>query len=131
MIGSVKRVDDPRLLRGIGQFVGDISLPGQLEAAFLRSPHAHARLLSVDLSSALAMPSVAAARNGAEAMTLARPQRAQLRLAGFKSSDLPCLATEKVRCVGQAVAAVVAETRYQAEDALDLIEAQYEALPAV
>src|SRR5919198_2880224 len=131
MLGNVKRVDDPRLLRGAGRFVGDLKLPGQLEVAFLRSPHAHARLESVDPRSALERPGVTAVLTGAEAAGQARPLRPRLGVPSFKLCELPCLATDRVRFVGQAVAAVVAESRYLAEDALDSIAVEYEPLPAV
>jgi carbon-monoxide dehydrogenase large subunit len=131
MLGAVKRVEDPRLLRGEGRYVADIALPGQLEIAFLRSPHAHARLGAVDTLPAREAPGVVAMLTGAEAAEHARPLRPNLRTPTFKACELPCLATDKVRFVGQPVVAVVAESRYLAEDALDLIQVEYEPLPAV
>ena len=139
MIGTVKRVEDPRLLRGQGRYVGDLRLPGQLEVAFLRSPHAHAILRGVDTRPALDQPGVVAILTGADAVDTdhqsasqrAKPLRARLGIPSFKICDLPCLATDRVRFVGQAVAAVVAEDRYLAEDAADLIEVEYDPLPAV
>ncbi len=131
MLGSVKRVDDPRLLRGGGRYLGDLRLPDQLEVAFLRSPHAHARLVRVDASPALGLPSVAAVLTGAQALAQARPLRPKLGVPNFKIVEEPCLATDKVRFVGQALAAVVAQDRYLAEDALDAIEVEYEPLQAV
>src|SRR4051812_11969777 len=126
MLGTVKRVEDPRLLRGQGRYVGDLRLPGQVEIAFLRSPHAHARLRGVDTRVAQGQPGVVAVLTGAEAVrseqdgggagmgagARALPLRPLLGVPSFKVCELPCLATDKVRFVGQAVAAVVATDRY-------------------
>lgn len=131
MLGSVRRVEDPRLLRGRGQYVGDLRLAGQLEVAFLRSPHAHAHLRSLDVAAALSAPGVVTVLTGNEAATLTRPFRPVLGVPGFNVCEQPVMATDRVRFVGEAVAAVVAENRYLAEDALDLIEADYEPLPPV
>lgn len=131
MLGSVRRVEDPRLLRGRGQYVGDLRLPGQLEVAFLRSPHAHAHLRGLDVSAARSAPGVVTVLTGNEASSVARPFRPVLGVPGFNVCEQPVLATDRVRFVGEAVAAVVAENRYLAEDALDLIEADYEPLPPV
>jgi carbon-monoxide dehydrogenase large subunit len=131
MLGAVKRVEDPRLLRGQGRYVGDLQLPGQLEVAFVRSPHAHARVRDIEAQRALEQPGVVAVLTGAEAARESRPMRPRLGVPGFKACEQPCLAVDKVRFVGQAVAAVVAESRYLAEDALDFVEVDYEPLPAV
>jgi carbon-monoxide dehydrogenase large subunit len=131
MMGGVKRVDDPKLLRGSGRFVGDIRLPGQLEAAFLRSPHAHARVLRVNVRAAADATGVLTVLTGADAIRQAQPIRAYLKVPGFKGSALPCLATDAVRFVGQPIAAVVAQNRQLAEDAVELIEVDFETLPAV
>src|SRR5438067_7791429 len=123
---SIKRKEDARFLRGRGNYLDDISLPGMLHMAILRSPHAHARILSVDTSAASAVPGVVAVVTG-ELM-------AQHNLAWMPtlSGDTQAvLATDKVRFQGQEVAAVVAESKYQAEDALALIDVEYDVLPAV
>src|SRR3981081_3499669 len=123
---SIKRIEDGRFLRGKGNYVDDISLPGMLHMAILRSPHAHARVNSIDTSEAAAKPGVIAVVTG-ELM-------AQHKLAWMPtlSGDTQAvLATDKVRFQGQEVAAVIAETKYQAEDARDAIEVEYEILPAV
>lgn len=125
------RVEDPRLLTGRGRFVADISLPGLLEVAFLRSPHAHARLLRLDPSPAASQPGVALIMTGPEVHALARPIRTQHLTPGFVATDVPLMAMDRVRYVGEAVAAVVASDRYRAEDAAELIEAEYEPLPPV
>jgi aerobic carbon-monoxide dehydrogenase large subunit len=123
---SVKRVEDARFLRGKGNYFDDISLPGMLHLELLRSPFAHARIKSIDASRAEALPGVVAVVTG-ELM-------AQHNLAWMPtlSGDTQAvLATDKVRFQGQEVAAVVAETPYIAKDALELIDVDYEPLPAV
>src|SRR6266849_5676294 len=123
---SIKRKEDARFLRGKGNFIDDIDLPNMLHMAILRSPHAHARIKSIDTSAAGAKPGVIAVVTG-ELM-------AQHKLAWMPtlSGDTQAvLATDKVRFQGQEVAAVVAETAYIAKDALELIDVDYEPLPAV
>src|SRR5207245_456648 len=127
----VQRVEDDRLLRGNGRFTDDID-QGGLESVLVRSPFAHARIKSVDVSAARALPGVVAVYVAADLP--------------FGQTDLPiliphpnlthgrtqrCLASQVVRYVGEAVAFVVAESRYVAEDAADLVEVEYEALPVV
>jgi carbon-monoxide dehydrogenase large subunit len=123
---SVERKEDDRFIRGAGNYVDDIKLPGMLHMELLRSPVAHARIRSIDTSRAAAVPGVIAVVTG-ELM-------AQHNLAWMPtlSGDTQAvLATDKVRFQGQEVAAVVAETAYIAKDAVDLIEVDYETLPAV
>src|SRR5437879_3970183 len=123
---SIKRKEDGRFLRGKGNYLDDISLPGMLHMAILRSPHAHARIRSIDTTEASAVPGVVAVVTG-ELM-------AQHNLAWMPtlSGDTQAvLATDKVRFQGQEVAAVVAETKYAAEDAVGLIQVEYEVLPAI
>src|SRR5256885_13434188 len=123
---SIKRKEDARFLRGKGNYLDDFVLPNMLNMAILRSPHAHARITSVDTSAASAMPGVVAVVTG-ELM-------AQHNLAWMPtlSGDTQAvLATDKVRFQGQEVAAVVAETKYAAEDAVGLIQVEYEVLPAI
>jgi carbon-monoxide dehydrogenase large subunit len=129
--GAVRRVDDARLLRGQGRYVGDIRLPGQLEAAFLRSPYGHARLACLDASQALGLPGVKAVLTGDDTRSVSRPLRPRLGIPSFKECELPCLAVEKVRFQGQPVALLAAESRPLADDALERIEVEYEPLPAV
>ncbi|MBC6459747.1 aerobic carbon-monoxide dehydrogenase large subunit [Actinomadura sp. HBU206391] len=124
--GSMRRKEDARFIRGKGNFIDDIRLPGMLYGAVLRSPHAHARLVSVDTSAAEAHPQVKAVITGA---TLAG-----LNLAWMPtlSNDVQAvLATDKVRYQGQEVAFVIADNHYAARDALELIDVEYEALPPV
>jgi aerobic carbon-monoxide dehydrogenase large subunit len=124
--GSMKRKEDARFVRGRGNYVDDVQLPGMLHGAVLRSPHAHAKILSIDTAAAEAHPKVRAVITG---QTLAG-----LNLAWMPTLSMDVqavLATDKVRFQGQEVAFVVAEDRYSARDALELIEVDYEPLPAV
>ncbi|HLB11460.1 MAG TPA: molybdopterin cofactor-binding domain-containing protein, partial [Dehalococcoidia bacterium] len=135
MIGSrVKRREDARLLVGRGQYIGDIVLPGMVHAALLRSPYAHARIISVDAREALEVPGVLAVVTGAELKAKMGPMASHFdnigKYAPTRAHDYP-MAVAKVRYVGEPVAAVVAASRYVAEDALDLIKVEYEPLPAV
>src|SRR5437867_3617660 len=123
---SVKRVEDDRFIRGRGNYVEDVNLPGMLHMAILRSPLAHARINSIDASRAQALPGVVAVVTG--------DLMAQHNLAWMPtlSGDTQAvLATDKVRFQGQEVAAVIAEDRYVAKDALELIDVDYDPLPAV
>lgn len=124
--GRMLRKEDPRLVRGRGRFVDDIVLPGMLHLAILRSPVAHARIVGIDVSAAEAHPKVKMVATGE---TLAARGLAWMRTL---SDDLQAvLATDKVRFQGQEVAFVVADDRYSARDALELIDVQYEVLPPV
>src|SRR5438093_3894672 len=123
---SIKRKEDSRFLHGKGNYIDDLALPGMLHMSILRSPHAHARLKSVDTSAASGMPGVIAVVTGE---LMAQPK---LDWMPTLSNDTEAvLATDKVRFQGQEVAAVIAETRYQAEDARDAIVVDYEVLAAV
>ena len=126
---SIRRVEDPKFLRGRGGYIGDMTVPGMLHAAVLRSPHAHARITGIDAAEALAAPGVHAVITGAQAAQLCDP------LPDFGPDPAKhtwrCLAVDKVRYVGEGVAVVVADSRYLAEDALALIDVEYEPLPAV
>ena len=124
--GRLPRKEDPRFVRGRGTYVDDVSLPGMLHAAVLRSPYAHARIVSIDTTAAQAHPKVKAVLTGE---LLAERNLAWMpTLSGDRQA---VLATDKVRFQGQEVAFVVAEDRYSARDALELIDVEYEALPAV
>ncbi|GAB2987301.1 carbon-monoxide dehydrogenase large subunit [Amycolatopsis acidiphila] len=124
--GRMHRKEDARFLRGRGNYVDDVTLPGMVHGAVLRSPYAHAKIVSIDTSAAEAHPKVLAVITGE---TLAG-----LNLAWMPtlSGDVQAvLATDKVRFQGQEVAFVVAEDRYSARDALELIDVDYEALAPV
>ncbi|MBX3540859.1 MAG: xanthine dehydrogenase family protein molybdopterin-binding subunit, partial [Chelatococcus sp.] len=124
---NLKRPEDIRLVSGRGRFVDDVKLPRMAHAAVLASPHAHARIVSINLDAARALPGVYLAVGGREFAdsvgpmpTLSSPPVVQ-----------HCMAVDRVRHVGEPVAAIVAASRYIAEDALALIEVDYELLPAV
>ena len=119
--GRMLRKEGPRLVRGLGQFCDDVELPGMLHLAILRSPMAHARIVSIDKSAAEAHPKVKAVITGAD---LAAQNLAWMPTL---SNDVQAvLATDKVRFQHQEVAFVVAEDRYSARDALELIDVEYE-----
>ena len=126
----LKRFEDPRLLRGEGSFVDDMKMPGMLHAYFVRSPHAHARILSVDASAALKQPGVVAVLTGRDTKGVIKdiPHRYMKELEGVTVPEHPALAGEKVCYVGQPVAVVVAEDPYLAKDALDLVRVSYQPL---
>jgi carbon-monoxide dehydrogenase large subunit len=128
----VKRREDPRLIAGKGRYVADLTLPGTLHVAILRSPHAHARLRAVDVSAARRMPGVVFAAGGRDLGAAARPPTLSMGLhPSLKPTTPTPLAVDKVRFVGEGVAVVVAEDRYLAEDALERIVVDYEPLPPV
>ncbi|HET9080057.1 MAG TPA: molybdopterin cofactor-binding domain-containing protein, partial [Trebonia sp.] len=124
--GRMLRKEDQRFVRGQGTYTDDVNLPGMLYGAVLRSPHPHARILSVDTVAAEAHPKVKAVITG-ESLT-DRGLAWMPTLAGDRQA---VLATDKVRFQGQEVAFVVAEDHYAARDALELIDVEYEPLPAV
>jgi carbon-monoxide dehydrogenase large subunit len=128
---SLKRFEDPRLVRGQGTFVDDLRLPGMLHAVVLRSPHAHARLLGLDTAPARALPGVAAVLTASDIAAAVRdiPPRPTRELEGLQVPEHPVLARDKVCYVGQPVAIVVAQDRYIAKDALALLQAEYVPLP--
>src|ERR1700730_17291132 len=123
---SIKRKEDGRFLHGKGNYLDDIVLPDMLHMAILRSPHAHARIKSVDTAAASAVPGVVAVVTG-ELMA----QHGLAWMPTLSGDTQAVLATDKVRFQGQEVAAVVASSKYIAEDAVGLIEVEYELLPPV
>jgi aerobic carbon-monoxide dehydrogenase large subunit len=131
---SIKRLEDRPLLTGRGRFVADLRFPGMLDAAFVRSPHAHARIRSIDSAAARRAPGVRAVFTFADLKPLLAQERLPLQ---FRTAQLPSeitpfvLAKDEVAFVGEAVAVVIAETRYLAEDAAALVAVDYEPLPAV
>ena len=130
----VPRVEDPALLTGRARFVDDIKLPGLLHAAFVRSPHAHARIVAIDTAAALAMPGVHAVltaddmpgRLATEPLPTPVPNPA---ITAMRTQH--ALARHEVCYVGEAIAVVIAENRYLAEDAAAAVAVDYEPLPAV
>jgi len=124
--GRMLRKEDVRFVRGQGHYIDDVNLPGMLHAAILRSPHAHARIISIDTSAAEAHPKVHAVITGAVLETLGL---AWMPTMSYDTQAV--LATDKVRFHGQEVAFVIADDRYAARDALELIDVDYEVLDPV
>jgi carbon-monoxide dehydrogenase large subunit len=132
---SISRREDKRLLTGRGQFIADLKLPQMLHAAFVRSPLAHARIKAIDLSRAAASPGIIYALSGPElARQLPPVPDTQLALPSkwttlvqhkFINPQQPLLAYDKVRHVGEAVAVILAETQYAAEDAAELVRLDF------
>ena len=129
---SVPRPNLQRLTQGRGQYVSDVTLPRMAHVAFVRSPHAHARIKSIAAEAAKKSPGVIAVVTGAELAKVMTPWVGVLtHLKGLKSAPQYPIAVERACWQGEAVAAVVARTRAQAEDACELVEMKYEPLPAV
>ena len=125
-----KRVEDPPLLRGQGQYVEDLRLPGTVDVAFVRSTHPHARITRVDLAEARAAPGVLAAWSGEQVRHVPRvPVR--IRMPELHASPLPALAQDVVTMVGYPIAAVVATDRSLARDAAELVQVEYEPLDPI
>lgn len=131
---SIKRMEDPDLLRGQGQFADDIKLPGLIEAAFVRSPFAHARVSQIDVSQALEVPGVVAVFTAADLPVEWRSKRILLQVPSpaitYPVTQEP-LATQEVCFVGEAVAVVVADSRHAAEDGVSRVLVDWEPLAAV
>src|ERR1700747_3462114 len=133
---SVVRKEDKRFITGKGRYVDDIKLVGMTHAQFIRSPHAHAKVKSIDASAALKMPGVLAVLNGKELVD----DKIGNLICGWaitlkdgspmKMGAWPAMAPETVRFVGQAVAVVIAETKNQARDAAEAVVVDYEELAA-
>jgi aerobic carbon-monoxide dehydrogenase large subunit len=129
---SVPRPNARRLLQGRGRFVDDKVLPRMVHAAFVRSPHAHARILSIDTAAARALPGVVAVYDGEDMAKVITPWVAVLtHLSGMRSPPQPALARGVTHWQGEPVVMVVAQSRALAEDAAALIEVDYDPLPAV
>ncbi|OPE51461.1 carbon monoxide dehydrogenase, partial [Mycobacterium intermedium] len=124
--GRMLRKEDPRFIRGRGRYVDDVVLPGMLHMAILRSPYAHARIVSVDTTAAMAHPKVKLVVTGA-----ALAEKGLAWMPTLSNDVQAVLATDKVRFQGQEVAFVVAEDRYSARDALELIDVEYDPLDPV
>ncbi|HEX4835714.1 MAG TPA: xanthine dehydrogenase family protein molybdopterin-binding subunit [bacterium] len=126
----IKRIEDPKLIRGEGQYIDDLTLGGMLHAVFVRSPHGHARITKVDLGRARAHPGVVTALAGADVSEIQKPLPV-IPVEGTRvASHLP-LADKEVHYAGEPVAVVVATDPYAARDAADLAEVTYDPLPAV
>ena len=127
----MRRTEDPPLLMGRGKYAADVRLPGLLQAAVLRSPHAHARLGAIRAKAALALSGVHAVITGEDLAAIGRiPTRLGHRIGHPECLQFP-LTRDRVRYVGEPVAVVIADSRYLAEDALELIDVDYAPLPTV
>lgn len=125
------RKEDYRLLTGHGRYVDDIEVPGALHACFVRSPHAHARIVSIDSEAARQMPGVVAVVTGHELAQWTTRQRMAPPIEGLQAMEMDTLPIDKVRFQGDPVACVIATDRYVAEDAAEQVMVDYEVLPAV
>ena len=133
---AMKRFEDPRLITGQGLFVDDVKLPGMLHVAILRSPHAHARIRSLDAAEARSLPGVVHVLTGEDIEGVLQPVPTGIgvykgKFDQIEAPEHPVLARGKVCYVGQPVAMVVAQDAYLARDALDSIRVDYEPLPAI
>jgi carbon-monoxide dehydrogenase large subunit len=128
---AIKRREDPRLMTGTGTYVDDMTLPGMLEMVLVRSPHAHARLRSIDVSRAKAAPGVVAVFTGSDLEGVMKPVPCIWTLPDMKAPTRRAITRDKARFAGDIVAAVVATNRYTASDAAALVSVDYEVLPAV
>ena len=133
----VLRFEDPRLLRGQGRFINDWNLPGQVHAVFVRSPHAHARIKSIDTEAAAKAPGVVAVLTGhdvkADGLGMPKANMPRKRPDGkpMYAPQRPPLVTDRVRYVGDPVAMVIADSVAEAKDAAELVNVDYEPLPSV
>ncbi|MFN3614838.1 MAG: xanthine dehydrogenase family protein molybdopterin-binding subunit [Rubrimonas sp.] len=129
---SVPRPNAPRLVEGRGRYVDDVMLPRMVHVAFLRSPHAHARILGIDAKAALRVPGVIRVFTGADLADVCTPWVAVLaHLKGLKSAPQRCLPIDRATWAGEAVVAVVADSRAAAEDGVGAVSVDWDPLPAV
>lgn len=129
---GVLRREDDALLRGKGRFVDDLPEPkGTIHLAFLMSPYAHARILSVDAAAALALPGVMAVLTGDDLAEMVKPILTEINHRTYRAVGRNVIARDKVRFVGEHVAVVLAETPYIAQDGIELVDVRYEILPSV
>lgn len=130
LVGTrVKRTEDPRLLTGLGKYVDDMSPPGTLHVALRRSDQPHGRICNIDVGDAFSVPGVVAIYDATDIEGEVKPAMPTSRMPGYYATPIWPLARGKVRYVGEPVVAVVAESRYAAEDALEHINIEYEPLP--
>src|ERR1700722_7862441 len=127
----IRRTEDPRLLTGNGEYASDRKPDRALHVAFRRSEQPHARIVRMDADAARAAPGIIAVLTADDLAADYKPVIPVSRMANYYATPITALASKKVRYVGEAVVAVVAEDRYLAEDALELIEIDYEPLGAV
>ncbi len=125
----IRRLEDPRLLTGHGSFTDDHAPPRCAHVAFRRADHPHARIVAVDTEGAARAPGVIGVFTAADLAPLVRPLRATSRMKEYHATEILALASDIVRYVGQPVVAVLADSRYMAEDAAELLDIAYEPLP--
>jgi carbon-monoxide dehydrogenase large subunit len=128
---AVPRTEDYRLLTGYGRYLDDIEIAGALHVSFVRSPHAHARIVSVDTAAAIGMPGVVAVVTGRELAQWTTPMRVSAPIEGLVPVEFATMPTDIVRFQGDLVACVVATDRYLAEDAAEQVVVEFEPLPVV
>ena len=128
---AMKRVEDPRLVKGIGTYTDDVRLPGMLHACILRSPHAHARIVRIDAGAAKAIPGVVAVFTGADVNDSCGLVPCAASIPDLKAPAHTVLADDRVYFAGHAVAVAVAADPYIARDAIDAIDVDYDPLPVV
>lgn len=127
----VLRTEDHRLLTGHGRYLDDIEVPGALHACFVRSPYAHAKILNIDIEDAKASPGVIGIYTGVDLATMTTTLRLAPAIDGLKPIEMTALPTDKIRFHGDPVACIIATDRYLAEDALELVDVEYEPLEPV
>jgi carbon-monoxide dehydrogenase large subunit len=127
----VLRVEDKKYLMGRGKYLDDLTLPGMLHAAFVRSPYAHARIKSIDVTAARELEGVVAVLTGDDLADISTPLVAELQREEVHPVTKELLPTDKARHVGEAIAVVVAESRYLAEDGCQLVDIEWDPLPVV
>jgi carbon-monoxide dehydrogenase large subunit len=127
----LKRKEDPRLIQGLAHYVDDLALVGMAHAGFVRSPHAHAYVRKIETRQAAAAPGVLAVLTAEDLRGAVGPVPCAAQIPDMKMATRPVLATDRVRFVGEAVAVVVATDNYALRDAIELVEVDYEPLPAV
>jgi carbon-monoxide dehydrogenase large subunit len=128
---SMKRKEDPKLIQGMGHYIDDLNLPGMQAVVLVRSPHAHARIRSIDTAAARSAPGVLAVLTAEDIRDSIGMVPCAAQIPDMKNAARPVLAIDKVRMAGEAVAVVVASDRFLATDAANLVEVDYEPLPAV
>ena len=128
---AMKRVEDPRLVKGIGTYTDDLRLPGLLHAAILRSPYAHARIVHIDTTAARAIPGVVAVLTGADVNDACGAVPCAAAIPDLKAPKHTALAGDRVYFAGHAVAVAVATDPYIAHDAIDAVDVEYDPLPVV
>jgi carbon-monoxide dehydrogenase large subunit len=127
----IKRTEDPRLLTGCGTYTDDRRVDRVLHVAFRRSDQSHARIAGIDCAAAKSAPGIVAVLTAEDLSDLVKPIVATSRMPGYYATPILALALGKVRYVGEPIVGVIADTRYQAEDALELVTVEFEPLPII